>query len=201
MRAYNPIHLSVREILEEVRMLGLRTIWIGILLAVCTASSAFSQAVNATIVGTITDVGGGVVPKAKVTLTETNTGVSRAVETNESGNFTFPDQPPGLYSVTVEQPGFKKETRSGINVQVNSTARVDIQLTPGSVSETVEVSAAAALLQTERADTGRTMEAVMMEELPLGVNRNIQTLLELVPGTTESTFQHSQFFNASSSLQ
>jgi len=86
-------------------------------------------------------------------------------------------------------------------VQVNSTVRVDLQLTPGNVSETIEVSAVAATLQTERADTGRTMEAVMMEELPLGVNRNIQTLLELVPGTTESTFQHSQFFNASSSLQ
>jgi hypothetical protein len=182
-------------------MLGLRSIWIGLLLAACTASSAFSQAVNATIVGTVSDVGGGMVPKAKVIITETNTGIAHAGLTNESGNFTFPDLPPGVYSVTVEQPGFKKETKSGVNVSVNSTARVDVQLTPGSVSETVEVSATSAVLQTERADTGRTMEAIMMEELPLGVNRNIQTLLELVPGTTESTFQHSQFFNASSSLQ
>src|SRR6516165_6509387 len=119
-------------------MLGLRSIWIAILLAVCTAGSAFSQAVNATIVGTVTDVGGGMIPKAKVVITETNTGVSHAGVTNESGNFTFPDLPPGVYSVTVEQPGFKKETRSGISVAVNSTARVDLQLTPGSVSESVE---------------------------------------------------------------
>src|SRR5437773_2570516 len=127
-------------------MLGLRSIWVGLLLAACTASSAFSQAVNATIVGTVTDVGGGMVPKAKVILTETNTGVVHAGVTNESGNFTFADMPPGVYSVTVEQPGFKKEARSGVNVAVNSTARVDIQLTPGSVTETVEVSASAALL-------------------------------------------------------
>jgi hypothetical protein len=182
-------------------MLGLRSIWIGILLAACTASSGFSQAVNATIVGTVTDVGGGVVPQAKVILTETNTNVSRTAVTNESGNFTFPDQPPGVYSVTVEQAGFKKETRASIQVAVNSTTRVDLQLTPGSVSETIEVSGSVAILQTERADTSRTMEAVLMEELPLGVNRNYQTLLELVPGSTESTFEHSQFFNASSTLQ
>jgi hypothetical protein len=182
-------------------MLGLRSIWIATLLAACTVSPVFSQAVNATMVGTVTDVGGGMIPKAKVVITETNTGVSHAGVTNESGNFTFPDLPPGVYSVTVEQPGFKKETRSGISVAVNSTARVDLQLTPGSVSESVEVNASAAVLQTERADTGRAMEQVLMEELPLGVNRNFQTLLELVPGTTESTFQHSQFFNASSSLQ
>src|SRR5437879_2054807 len=101
-------------------MLGLRSIWIALLLAACTVSSGFSQAVNATIVGTVTDVGGGMVPNAKVTLTETNTNISHTTTTNESGNFTFPDQPPGLYSVTVEQPGFKKETRSGIQVVVNS---------------------------------------------------------------------------------
>src|SRR5690349_8437554 len=138
-------------------MLRLRSIFVGLLLASVMAGIGFSQAVNATILGTVTDVGGGMVPKAKVVLTETNTGINRAGLTNESGNFTFPDLPPGVYSVTVEQPGFKKETRSNLAIGVNSTTRIDLQLTPGSVSETVEVSAAAAVLQTERADTGRTM--------------------------------------------
>ena len=67
-------------------MSGLRSIWMGLLLTVFAASSAYSQAVNATILGTVTDVGGGVVPKAKVTLTEINTNVATTSETNESGN-------------------------------------------------------------------------------------------------------------------
>jgi hypothetical protein len=182
-------------------MLGLRSICVVSLLALCSAGSAFSQAVNATLLGTVTDVGGGIVPKAKVIITETLTGVTHSGVTNESGNYTFPDIPPGQYAVTVEQTGFKKETRGSIEVPVNSSTRVDIRLQPGSVSETIEVTGAPALLQTERADTGRAVEQVLMEELPLGVNRNFQTLLELVPGTTESTFEHSQFFNASSTLQ
>src|SRR5450432_4469013 len=171
------------------------------LLAHWGAPSGYSQAVHATLLGTVTDVGGGVVPNAKVTITETNTGVSHTGTANESGNYTFPDVPPGRYTVTVEQSGFKKEVRQNIDVAINSSARVDLQLSPGSVTEVIEVTGAPPLLQTDRADTGRTMEAMMVEELPLGVNRNFQSLLDLVPGTSVETFQHSQFFNASSSLQ
>jgi hypothetical protein len=159
------------------------------------------QAVNATLLGTVTDATGAVIAHAKVIVTEVNTGVSHSSQANESGNFTFPDLPPGRYEVSVEQPGFKRETRRDINVEFNSTVRVDLQLQPGNVNETVVVSGDAAILQTDRTDTGRSIDAVMIEELPLGVNRNFQTLLDLVPGTSVETFQHSQAFNASSTLQ
>ena len=171
------------------------------LFALWGAQYGHSQAVHATLLGTVTDVGGGVVANAKVTITETLTNVSHSSTANESGNYTFPDVPPGEYSVTVEQAGFKKEVRQNIVVVVNSSTRVDVQLSPGSVTETIEVTGAPPMLQTDRADTGRTMEAMLVEELPLGVNRNFQSLLDLVPGTSVETFQHSQFFNASSSLQ
>jgi Carboxypeptidase regulatory-like domain len=59
----------------------------------------------------VKDIGGGVIAGAKVTITETNTGINRSGQTNESGNYTFPDTPPGLYQVTVEHSGFKKESR------------------------------------------------------------------------------------------
>ena len=118
-------------------MLGLRTICIGLLLAVSTAGLAFSQLVSATIVGTVTDSSGAVVADAKITLTETNTGVDRAGVSNNSGNFTYPNLPPGRYRVTVEVPGFKKEVRDGINLDVDSTSRVDLRLSPGAVSETI----------------------------------------------------------------
>ena len=65
-----------------------------LLLALLSASPSFSQAVNATLLGTVTDLSGGVVAGAKVTITETNTGVSHSRQTNESGNYTFPDLPP-----------------------------------------------------------------------------------------------------------
>ena len=159
------------------------------------------QAVNATLLGTVTDSSGASVANAKVTITETNTGIARTSQTNESGNYVFPDLPPGTYAVTAEQPGFKRASRIGIDVIVNTTGRVDLVLQPGNVAETVTVEAETPILQTERADTGRKLETILTQNVPLGTNRNFQNLLNIVPGTTRATFQHSQFFNASSSLQ
>jgi hypothetical protein len=182
-------------------MKGLRIRCAILLLTLWSVAPAGAQTVNATLLGTVTDSGGGVMAGAKVMITETNTGISHTGLTNESGNYTFPDIPPGVYAVVAEQSGFKRESRRDISVVVNSTARVDLQLQPGSVTETIEVTGAAALLQTDRVDTTRSFEADIIEELPLGVNRNFQSLLDLAPGTTPATFQHSQFFNAGSTLQ
>jgi hypothetical protein len=159
------------------------------------------QAVNATLLGTVTDSSGAAVANVKVTITETNTGISRTSQTNESGNYVFPDLPPGTYTVIAELSGFKRASRAGIDVIVNTTGRVDLVLQPGNISETITVEAETPILQTERADTGRKLETVLTENVPLGTNRNFQNLLNIVPGTTRATFQHSQFFNASSSLQ
>lgn len=172
-------------------------------LALCALfeSNAFPQTVTATLLGTITDASGAVVPGAKVTSTELNTGVSRAVATNGSGNYLFPNLPPGNYSVTVEAPGFKKETRRDIIVLVDTTTRVDVQLSPGAVTETIEVQGGGQLLQTDTAAPGEKVETEVLKDTPLPVNRNFQSLLTLAPGVAPVTFQHSQFFNASSSLQ
>jgi hypothetical protein len=180
------------------------TAWVSLLalgILLVTARPAMGQAVNATLLGTVTDSSGAAVANAKVTITETNTGISRASRTNDSGNYVFPDLPPGTYTVTAEQPGFKRASRASIDVIVNTTQRVDLDLQPGDVSQTVTVEAETPILQTERADTGRKLETVLTQNLPLGTNRNFQNLLNIVPGTTRATFQHSQFFNASSSLQ
>src|SRR5882724_9553120 len=159
------------------------------------------QAVNATLLGTVTDSSGAPVGNAKITITETNTGISRTSQTNESGNYVVPDLPPGTYTVVAELSGFKRASRPAIDVVVNTTGRVDLVLQPGNISETVVVEEETPILQTERADTGRKIDTALTENLPLGTNRNYQNLLNIVPGTTRATFQHSQFFNASSSLQ
>ncbi len=179
----------------------LRNVCVLLLFVLSGMASLYAQAVNATLVGTVTDTSGAVVANAQVTITETQTGVSRSGESNTSGNYTFANIPPGVYSVAVELTGFKKEVRQNINVVVNTTARVDVQLQPGNLSESVVVTAEPPQLQTERADTGSSISTAATANLPTGTNRNFQGLLNLVPGTTRASFQHSQFFNAASSLQ
>jgi hypothetical protein len=171
------------------------------ILALLIPSAAFSQAVNGAIVGTVTDASGGTAANAHVTLTEVNTRIVHTAVTNTDGNYSFLEMPPGSYTVTVELPGFRKQVKTGVILEANTSPRVDISLQPGDVNQTIEVTASSAVLQTERADTGRSISETTIEELPLGVNRNFQSLLELTPGTSESTYQHSQFYNAVSSLQ
>ena len=159
------------------------------------------QAVSATLLGNVTDNTGAAVPNANVQILEGATGIAHAGVTNESGNFTFPDLTPGTYSVSVQAPGFKKETRDNVDVVVNTATRVDLALTPGNVTESIEVTAAPAIMQTDRADVSANIEAHTLRSMPISVNQNFQSLLTLVPGVGPPVFQHSQFFNAASSIQ
>ncbi len=165
-----------------------------VLLAIPTFLHA--QAVNATLVGTVIDSSGAAVGNTKITIIDSNTGVSRSAQTNESGNYTFSELPPGTYTVTAEQPGFKRASRSGVDVIVDTTTRVDLTLQPGEVSETINVSGEAPALKTERADTGRQIESKTISDLPIMAgNHNFQSLSVLVPGATKPEAQHSAFFN------
>ena len=80
---------------------------------VLAAVYSYGQAVNATLLGTVTDSSGAAIANAKITITEVNTGVAHSGQANESGNYTFPALPPGRYSVAVESRGFKRELREG----------------------------------------------------------------------------------------
>jgi hypothetical protein len=159
------------------------------------------QAVSATLLGNVTDNTGASVPNAEVQILESATGIPHAGVTNESGNFTFPDLTPGTYTVSVESKGFKKETRANVDVVVNTTTRVDMVLQAGSVTESVVVTSAPPIMQTDRADVSANIESRTLQTAPVAVNQNFQTLLTLVPGVGPPVFQHSQFFNAASSIQ
>ncbi len=171
------------------------------LLCIASSSRAHAQAVSATLLGSINDKTGATVGGAIIVIQEIATGITHQATTNENGNYTFPNLPPGAYSITAEASGFKKETRSSVDVIVNTTTRIDFTLEPGSSMETVTVTDTPPLLQTDRADVSTKLESRQVADMPLSVNRNFQSLLNLVPGTTPATFQHSQFFNAQSSLQ
>ncbi len=172
-----------------------------LLLGIVSAKPLLSQAVSATVVGTVTDKTGATIGHARVSIVDLATSTPHQAITNDSGNFTMPDLQPGAYSISVEAPGFRRETRTSVDVVVNTTSRIDFELVPGAVTDTITVDTSAPLLQTDRADVSTKLEAEKMENLPIGVNRNFQSLLNLVPGTTPASFQHSQFFNAQSSLQ
>lgn len=160
----------------------------------------FGQAVTGSLVGSVTDSSGAAVPGAKVAIVEVKTGIGRSTTTNQSGNYAFTNLDAGTYKVEVEQPGFRKAVREGIDVLVNSTLRADLELQPGVVSEVVSVTAEAAVLQTDRSDTGRKIETRQLADMPLTYNRNFQGLLNLVPGTIRAFRPHSEFFNAQDSL-
>jgi hypothetical protein len=163
--------------------------------------SSFGQAVSGTLLGTVSDSTGASVANAKVTATNVATSTLFESVTNSAGNYTIPNMPPGTYTVTVVAQGFKKVTQQNIAVAINTSTRVDVDVEPGSVSEEVMVTTAPPLLQTDRADISTQLETRQVAELPMGTNRNFQSLLNLVPGASPATFQHSQFFNAQSSLQ
>jgi hypothetical protein len=165
------------------------------------SQALLGQAVNGTLLGTVTDTTGAAIANAQVTATLTSTGGTSVSETNGSGNYTFPNMQPGIYTIIVDAKGFKKTQQQNINVLSNASPRVDFTMQPGNVSETVVVTTAPPVLQTDRADISTKIESVSVMELPLTTGRNFQSLLNLVPGTSPATFQHSQFFNAQNSLQ
>src|SRR6267378_1806597 len=165
-----------------------------------SSPGVLGQAVNATLLGTVTDASGAVVAGAKVNATEIKTGVSHSTTTNDSGNYEFANLPPGQYEVATEKQGFKKAVRSGVDVVVNTDTRVNLALEPGAISESVVVSAETPILQTDRADVGAKIDSRQVVDLPIGNNRNFQNLLNLVPGTTRAHRVHSEFFNAQDSL-
>ncbi len=162
---------------------------------------AWGQAVSATLLGTVTDTAGAAVPNATVQIQENATGITHKGITNDSGNYTFPNLTPGTYAVSVTADGFKKETHASVDVVVNTTTRVDLSLQLGSATETVVVTGAPAIMQTDRADVSTNLESHTLESMPISVNQNFQSLLTLVPGVGPPVFQHSQFFNAASSIQ
>lgn len=181
-------------------MFGL-SLTVSMVLGPAIGRSVYAQTVSATLVGAVTDLTGAMVANAKVTIVDVATNTPRVAMTNSSGNYNVPDLQPGTYSISVEAKGFQRELRPSIDVIVDTTTRIDFALQSGSLTETITVTDTPSLLQTDRADISTKLEAEKLENLPVGVNRNFQGLLNLVPGTTPATFQHSQFFNAQSSLQ
>jgi Carboxypeptidase regulatory-like domain len=160
----------------------MRSKWI-ISAALCLAASipAFSQTVGE-ITGEVKDATGALVPAVAVTATNTATNAQRSTQSNEAGIYSFPSLAPGSYNVRAEKSGFKSYSAK-IEVQVQQTVRLDLEMAVGSVTETVEVSGSVQLLTTENATIGTVVENKRIVELPLN-GRNYLQLVSLAPNTS-----------------
>jgi len=148
-----------------------------VLVVALTAIVAFAQVETARITGTITDSSGAVIPGAKITFTHVATNTSFTMESDAVGRYISPPLKLGEYQVTVEAAGFKREVRSGIVLQVNQIATLDISLELGAVTETVSVTANAPLLDTTRSTQGQVIDNRRMVDLPLNGRDYIQLAL------------------------
>src|SRR5271165_122496 len=147
------------------------------------ATPAIGQEVTAVIVGTVTDSSGAPIKGATVTATDTERGVSWPTVTNESGAYNLLRLPVGTYTVKVTAPGFQTAVETAFTLVLNQTARVDVQMKVGKVSETVEVTSAAPALQTESTEVSTLIDSTAVTSVPLA-GRNYLQLGLLAPGTT-----------------
>ena len=148
------------------------------------ANVVSAQTVTGTILGNVTDPSGASIPDARVTVTNNNTGLERGVSTNAEGTYVAPFLPVGAYAVTVESTGFQAKRLTDIVLQVDDQLRLDVSLELGAVTEVVEVTGAAPLLQTENASMGDAITTQKVLSLPL-VSRDYLYLTLLTPGVSE----------------
>jgi hypothetical protein len=133
---------------------------------------------TAQISGTVRDQSGAVLPGVQVTATQTATGLARSAVTDETGLFVLPDLPVGPYKLEAALAGFRTFAQTGIVLQVGSNPIINVALAVGQVSETVEVQADAALVETRNTGVGQVIDNVRVLELPLNA-RNVQQLIAL----------------------
>jgi len=147
------------------------------------ALSAYGQVATAELSGTVSDATGAAVGGAKVTATNVATNIERSTTTGADGSYIVQLLPPGDYVLTAEASGFRRAVQRGITLQINQQAQIDITLQLGQVSESVEVTAAAPLIQSEASSLGTVVSEKLVNQLPLN-GRNFIQLAVLSPGVT-----------------
>jgi hypothetical protein len=148
-------------------------------------SSLWGQFETAEVLGSVHDPSGRGVPKASVTLTNQDTSIEAKTSTDDSGNYDFSNVKVGRYTVSVEATGFAKATAANIDVTVEARQRVDLSLQVGAVSQTVEVTGAATILETDSSEHTQVINTRQVAELPLN-GRNYSDLALLATNVTRS---------------
>src|SRR5437867_10196902 len=156
----------------------------------CLTCSALWGQATAQISGTVRDQSGAVLPGVEVKVTQTATGLERSVLTNETGSYVLPNLPIGPYKLEASLGGFRTFSQTGIVLQVGANPEINISLEVGQVSETVEVQADAALVETRSTGIGQVIDNVRVMELPLN-GRQVTELITLSGGAVGGGVQNS----------
>jgi hypothetical protein len=158
---------------------------VGITICAFLLPSTLSAQNFGQITGIVSDTTGGVLVGASVTVTNTQTSATAIQQANTAGVYVFPNLLPGIYTVRVELDGFRGETRSKVELQIQQTIRLDFRLELGALNETVEAVATSPMLNTEDLTIGTVIENRRIVELPLN-GRNFLKMVELTPNVSAS---------------
>jgi outer membrane receptor protein involved in Fe transport len=165
-----------------------------------SVASLDAQVLYGSIVVDVRDQTGGAVPGADVTVSQTETGVTRTSVTNNVGVATLSSLPPGTYTVRVNIPGFRESVTTGVRVSEESVMRVNAALEVGQITDAVTVTAGTAVLQTDRADVRTEIPSTQLENLPVPIGRNYQNLFVTIPGISPPENMHSVAVNPARGL-
>ena len=168
-----------RNLVRVVRKFSLSHFLVLVVLLLGVAFLTTAQ--EATIVGTVTDPSGSVVPNVSITVTNVKTGVTRTLTTNDVGQYVAPGLPIGTYDLKAEASGFKVEESKGVALNVNDRIRVDFQMKMGTKAETVSVESNAVTVQTDSSEISSLSSGTQMSELSTN-GRSIYTYIILTPG-------------------
>ena len=160
-----------------------RWVVLAVFLLMLFAAGARAQTTGATLLGTILDEQGGVLPGVTITVTNTETGWTRTIVTNERGYYRAAALPPGKYEMKVEMSGFNREIRSGMTLTVGQEATINLTLKVSSVQETVTVTAESPVVETTKSSMGTTINRSQLDSLPIP-GRDFTQLAQLTPGVT-----------------
>ena len=157
-----------------------------LLIAIIFSGTAIAQLTTATIIGTVTDSTGAVIPGASVTATNVDTQFTRTAPTGDDGSYRLDFLPIGRYELKINAGGFKSYSQSNITLNLNDQLRNDVSLSLGNTSETITVTDAPSLVQSSAASLGRVIDNTEVDNLPI-VGRNVYDLLALTAGVQSST--------------
>jgi hypothetical protein len=160
-------------------------------LLLISSMTAWSQTATGSLAGQVVDPNGGIVPAAKVSARNNATGQEYNTQTSDAGLYVLPTLNTGIYTVTVEKPGFKKVSRGNVEIRIAQRVDMNLQLEVGDVQQTVTVSAETPLLETTTVERGQSLSTRFMENLPLfaGGIRNPRAFVNYMPGVTNNAEQ------------
>ncbi|MBL8177727.1 MAG: TonB-dependent receptor [Bryobacterales bacterium] len=159
---------------------------LSLLLASFLAFLSYAQQTTATLVGTASDTTGAVLADVEVRVRNVETNIVRETRTDATGNYTIPFLPSGSYAVIAKSKGFRTQNVAAFPLEVGQTARVDLRMEIGEVSESIDVTADTTALQTETATVGGVIDGAKIIDLPLN-GRNFVQLAQLIPGVLPGT--------------